>query len=71
MHSIKKGDVVIAKGLIFLGETNGQLVPKSKGTRLKIIKIYNSKMLKVQSIQDEITGNVRVSDVEAIHDTEI
>ncbi|MBC1982792.1 hypothetical protein [Listeria booriae] len=66
MNVIKKGGVVRAKGMMFLGEKNGRLVPLSKGARLKVIKIYNSKTVKVQSIQGKITGNVQISEVEVI-----
>ncbi|MBC2368118.1 hypothetical protein HBP99_05695 [Listeria booriae] len=66
MNIIKKGDVVLAKGLIFLSEKNGDSMQFNKGARLRVIKIYNSKTLKVQSVQAKITGNVHISEVEVI-----
>ncbi|WP_430535944.1 hypothetical protein [Listeria rocourtiae] len=66
MNIIKKGDVVKAKILTFLIEPNGSLATHNKGSKFRVTKIYNSKMLKVKSLSGIDEGTVLVSSIEVM-----
>lgn len=66
MNIIKKGDVVKAKILTFLIEPNGNLATHNKGSKFRVMKIYNSKMLQVKSLSGIDEGTILVSDIEVM-----